>query len=62
MGVTQKLADEGFKESDIDRLTDLAMTTPSLDGLLAMAPIPASREVIREIYAESMRPLCLQIN
>lgn len=58
MGVTQKLADEGFKESDIDRLTDLAMTTPSLDGLLAMAPIPASREVIREIYAESMYPLC----
>jgi len=47
MGVTQKFADEGFKESDIDRLTDLAM-----------APIPASREVIREIYAESMCPLC----
>jgi len=58
MGVTQKLADEGFKESDIDRLTDLAMTTPSLDGLLAMAPTPAGREVIREIYAESMHPLC----
>jgi alcohol dehydrogenase len=58
MGVTRKLADEGFKESDIDRLTDLAMTTPSLDGLLAMAPIPAGREVIREIYAESMYPLC----
>ncbi|MBC7323418.1 MAG: iron-containing alcohol dehydrogenase [Acetomicrobium sp.] len=58
MGVTSKLADEGFKESDIDRLTDLTMTTPSLDGLLAMAPIRANREVIRTIYVESMRPLC----
>ncbi|WP_024821598.1 iron-containing alcohol dehydrogenase [Aminobacterium mobile] len=54
LGVTSKLADEGYKEEDLDRLTELAMTTPSLDGLLSVAPVPASRDTIRTIYKESM--------
>lgn len=56
LGVTSKLADEGYTENDLDRLTELAMTTPSLDGLLAIAPVPASKEVIRTIYKDSMKP------
>ncbi|KAF2962346.1 iron-containing alcohol dehydrogenase [Fervidobacterium sp. 2310opik-2] len=55
MGVTQKLGDEGFKDSDIEKLTNLALTTPSLDLLLSVAPIKAEREVIARIYKNSLR-------
>ncbi|ABS61021.1 iron-containing alcohol dehydrogenase [Fervidobacterium nodosum] len=55
MGVTQKLEDEGFKDSDIEKLTNLALTTPSLDLLLSVAPIKAEREVIARIYKNSLR-------
>ena len=53
-GGTQTLKDEGFTENDLDKLTELAFTTPSLDGLLGVAPIEATRENVREIYAESL--------
>ncbi|PHJ13893.1 alcohol dehydrogenase [Fervidobacterium sp. SC_NGM5_G05] len=55
IGVTQKLEDEGFKDSDIEKLTNLALTTPSLDLLLSVAPIKAEREVIARIYKNSLR-------
>lgn len=54
VGLTQTLKDEGFTENDLDKLTELAFTTPSLDGLLGVAPIEATRENVREIYAESL--------
>ncbi|MFW6209125.1 MAG: iron-containing alcohol dehydrogenase [Spirochaetota bacterium] len=57
LGVTSKLNDEGYSEEDIDRLTELAMTTPSLDLLLSLAPVEASKEVVSGIYTESLVPL-----
>lgn len=54
VGVKERLAEEGFAERDLDRLVELAFSTPSLDGLLGMAPIEASREVVRAIYKDSL--------
>lgn len=55
MGVTEKLSDIGFNEGHVDKLTELAMTTPSLGLLLSQAPIKAEREVIKRIYETSLR-------
>lgn len=52
--VPNKLKDEGFTESDVETLTELAFTTPSLDGLLSIAPTEATRESVATIYKESM--------
>ena len=52
--VPNKLKDEGFTEADIEKLTELAFTTPSLDGLLGIAPTEATRESVRTIYTESL--------
>src|SRR5574344_906192 len=48
--VPNKLKDEGFTEADIDKLTELAFTTPSLDGLLAIAPTKADKNAVETIY------------
>lgn len=56
-GVPQKLADEGFAESDLDHLVELAFTTPSLDGLLSLAPTEADKAAVRRIYADSLNKL-----
>lgn len=52
--VPNKLKDEGFTEADIDKLTELAFTTPSLDGLLAIAPTKADKNAVETIYKESL--------
>lgn len=52
VGITQKLRDLGFVESDIDKLVNLAFETPSLDLLLSMAPVEATKERVREIYCD----------
>ena len=52
--VPNKLKDEGFTEGDVEKLTELAFTTPSLDGLLGIAPTEATREVVTEIYKASL--------
>ena len=52
--VPNKLKDEGFSESDIEKLTELAFTTPSLDGLLSIAPTKATRDAVATIYKESL--------
>ena len=57
VGVSEKLADMGFKNEDLDKLADLAFTTPSLGGLLAIAPTEATKEAVREIYETSMTEL-----
>ncbi len=54
VGVPNKLKDEGFKDADIEKLTNLAFTTPSLDGLLSLAPTEASKDAVREIYQKSL--------
>lgn len=52
--VPNKLTDEGFTEADVKALTDLAFTTPSLDGLLGIAPTKATKEAVETIYRESL--------
>ena len=52
--VPNKLKDEGFTDCDVEKLTELAFSTPSLDGLLGIAPTKATREAVAEIYKESL--------
>ena len=52
--VPNKLKDEGFTEADVEKLTELAFTTPSLDGLLGIAPTKATKEAVAAIYRESL--------
>ena len=54
VGVPNKLKDEGFSENDLDRLVELTYTTPSLEGLLQIAPTKATKEAVREIYSKSL--------
>ena len=54
VGVPNKLKDEGFSESDIPTLVELAFTTPSLGGLLSIAPTEATREAVSQIYTNSL--------
>ena len=56
VGVTAKLADEGFTEADVPKLVDLAFTTPSLGLLLSLAPNDSTRERVEAIYRESLTP------
>lgn len=55
--VTEKLTDEGFSDADVDKLVDLVYATPSLEGLLQISPCGDGREVVREIYKNSIKPL-----
>lgn len=52
--VPEKLEDIGFKAEDVDKLTDLVFTTPSLEGLINIGPSGNSREVVRKIYEDSL--------
>ena len=54
VGVPSKLKDEGFSDADIPNLVNLAFTTPSLDGLLAIAPTEATKAAVEEIYRNSL--------
>lgn len=54
MGIKGTLKDEGFTAKDIDKLTRLAFETPSLQGLLSIAPVPATQERVRNIYQQSL--------
>lgn len=55
--VKEKLEDEGFTDADVEKLTDLVYTTPSLAGLLDIAPSGNGREVVKEIYRNSVKSL-----
>lgn len=57
VGVTEKLADMGYTEQDVDKLVKLAFETPSLDVLLSVAPVKADQNVVRKIFMDSMKPL-----
>ena len=54
VGVGEKLSDEGFTKDDVDRLTDLVFTTPSLAGLIDIGPSGNSREIVKAIYEASI--------
>ncbi|WP_003544617.1 iron-containing alcohol dehydrogenase [Desulfotomaculum nigrificans] len=54
VGITEKLSTVGFKEEDIEKLTDLAFNTPSLDLLLSLAPVPADRSTVETIFRDSL--------
>ncbi len=56
VGATHKLADEGFTEQDVEKLVCLAFETPSLGGLLGLAPTQASKDTVWAIYKESLHP------
>ncbi len=53
VGITESLKDLGFTKEDIPTLVDLTFNTPGLTGMLAVAPVPAPREVVEKIYTES---------
>lgn len=55
--VKEKLTDEGFSENDVENLVNLAFETPSLAGLLAIAPSGNSREIVETIYRDSLKAL-----
>lgn len=54
VGVADTLSTIGFKIDDIDRLVELAFNTPSLDLLLGVAPVTATKEVVKDIYISSL--------
>lgn len=54
VGITEKLSDLGFKEEDVEKLVNLAFNTPSLSSLLSIAPVEASKDVVRQIYSDSL--------
>lgn len=56
MGVTEKLSDMGFTEADVEKLVRLTRETPSLGGLLDLAPVEATNEVVAKIYRDSLKP------
>lgn len=56
LGVTEKLIDDGFGDADVEKLVDLCFSTPSLGGLLSIAPNDATRDMVKQIYTESLRP------
>lgn len=54
IGIKSHLKDEGFDESVVEKLVNLAFDTPSLDGLLGVAPVEATKESVRNIYRNSL--------
>lgn len=56
VGITKKLTDEGFSEADVDKLVNLTFETPSLAGLISIAPVDGTKEVVKAIFTESMHP------
>lgn len=54
VGIGEHLTAEGFSEQDLDRLVELAFDTPSLELLLSLSPVKASRELVRAIYKDSL--------
>lgn len=57
MGVTSKLTDEGFSESDIKDLVELVYETPGLTGLIEIAPVDGSERAIERIYKKSLHKM-----
>ena len=54
VGVTDTLTTLGFTENDVKKLVDLSFNTPSLDSLLGLAPVKATKELVEGIYSQSL--------
>lgn len=54
VGITKKLADEGFSGADVEKLVNLTFETPSLGGLISIAPVDGTKEVVKAIFTESI--------
>ncbi len=57
MGAPEKLSDDGYTDADIKQLVALAFSTPSLEGLIGLAPTVGTPELIAEIYRNSLKPM-----
>ncbi len=57
VGCTSKLSDEGYTAENVEELTKLTFTTPSLPILLSVAPVEATQEVVAKIYHDSLKPI-----
>lgn len=57
VGVTEKLADYGYTEKDLENATRLTFETPSLSLLLSVAPVKATEEIVRKIFMDSLKPM-----
>ena len=55
--VKEKLEDIGFTAEDVDKLVNLTFETPSLAGLLSIAPSGDSKEIVKQIYTDSLKQL-----
>lgn len=55
--VKEKLEDIGFTADDVDNLVNLTFETPSLAGLLGIAPSGNSPETVKQIYTDSLKAL-----
>jgi len=56
-GISEKLEDEGFTEENIDDLVELVFNTPSLGLLLSVAPVEATKDIVKQIYMDSLKPM-----
>ena len=56
MGVPEKPADMGYTDADVEKLVRLTRETPSLGGLLALAPVETAPEVVGVICRDSLKP------
>lgn len=54
IGIKGHLSEEGFTPADVDKLTQLAFETPSLDTLLGLAPVPATKDIVKAIYQDAL--------
>ena len=54
MGVTQKLSDLGFTREDIPEFVKNVRACPGMNGLLSIAPVRVTDELIAQIYEESL--------
>ena len=57
VGIKQKLADLGFTREDIPDLVKNVRACPGMDGLLSLAPVPVTDDLIARIYEESLYPM-----
>lgn len=57
VNVKEKLEDIGFTENDVEKLVNLTFETPSLAGLLSIAPSGDSKEIVAQIYNDSLKQL-----
>jgi hypothetical protein len=48
------LINNGFTKNHVEELTELVFSTPGLEGLIQLAPGMGNKEVVKEIYNNSL--------